>query len=65
MHGFAITNVTQGELHDSAGVINRWLSEGRLRGKIGRVMSLAEAAAAHRLVEDPDAELKGKIVLVP
>ena len=65
MHGFAVTNATPAELRDGAGVINRWLSEGRLRGKIDRIMGLAEAAAAHRLVEDPHAELKGKIVLVP
>jgi NADPH2:quinone reductase len=65
MHGFAITNVTPAELRDGAEVINRWLSKGRLRGKIDRVMRLAEAAAAHRLVEDHQAALNGKIVLAP
>jgi NADPH2:quinone reductase len=69
MHGFVMFAATPDEQRAAAADINRWLSEGRLRPKIDRVMPLAETAAAHRLQEDNTLRraetLCGKIVLVP
>jgi NADPH2:quinone reductase len=65
MLGFAITNATPEELRDVAGQINRLLAAGALKAKVDRVMPLAEAAMAHRLFEENQAELNGKIVLIP
>jgi NADPH:quinone reductase len=65
MHGFAITNATPEELRDVADQINRLLAAGALKAKVDRVMPLAEAAMAHRLFEEHQAELSGKIVLIP
>ena len=65
MHGFAITNATSEELRDVADQINRLLAVGALKAKVGRVMPLAESAMAHRLFEEHQAELNGKIVLTP
>ena len=65
MHGFAITNATPEELCDVADQINRLLAAGALKAKVDRVMPLAEAAMAHRLFEEHQAELNGKIILIP
>ena len=69
MFGFAMFNAPADEQRVSSEAINRWMSGGRLRAKIGRVMPLSEAAAAHRLQEDNTLRgagtLSGKIVLVP
>jgi NADPH2:quinone reductase len=65
MHGFAITNATSEELRDVADQINRLLAGGALKAKVDRVMPLAEAAMAHRLFEEHQAELNGKIILIP
>jgi NADPH2:quinone reductase len=69
LYGFAMFNATPDEQRQAAGDINRWMSEGKLRARIGRVMPLAEAAAAHRLQEDNTLRgagtLSGKIVLEP
>jgi NADPH2:quinone reductase len=49
--------------------MNRWMSEGKLKAQIGKTLSLAEAAAAHRLQEENTLQksgtLAGKIVLNP
>jgi NADPH2:quinone reductase len=69
MYGFAMFNAAADEQLRAAREINRWLSEGKLRAQIGRVMPLAQAAAAHRLQEDNTLRgagtLRGKIVLEP
>jgi NADPH:quinone reductase-like Zn-dependent oxidoreductase len=65
MHGFAITNATTQELCECAGQIHGLLAAGALKVKLDRVMPLAQAAAAHRLFEEHQAELSGKIVLIP
>jgi NADPH2:quinone reductase len=65
--GFAMFNATPPEMALCAEDINRWLAAGRLQPRIGRVMSLAAAAAAHRLQEENTLHkagtLTGKIVL--
>jgi len=66
LHGFAITNATAQELQQCARAINESLAAGKLKARISRVMPLAEAAAAHQLLEDSQngqVKLKGKIVL--
>ena len=49
--------------------INRWMDAGKLKPRIGRVMKLSEAAAAHKLQEENTLNkagtLAGKIVLTP
>jgi NADPH2:quinone reductase len=69
LYGFAMFNAAPDEQREAAGEINHWMSEGKLRARIGRVMPLAETAAAHRLQEDNTLRgagtLSGKIVLEP
>ena len=69
MHGFAMFNAPPDQQRQSAEDINRWMSEGKLRAKVARVMPLAETAAAHRLQEENTLQmagtLAGKIVLEP
>ncbi len=69
VHGFAMFNASPDEQRQASEDINRWLAEGKLRPRIGRVMRLAEAAAAHRLQEEntlhKSGTLAGKIVLEP
>jgi NADPH:quinone reductase len=64
MHGFAVTYASDAELQATADEINHWLAQGKLKVRIDRVLPLAAAAAAHRLVED-QVPLTGKIVLTP
>jgi NADPH2:quinone reductase len=69
LHGFAMFNATPDEQRTAADDINRWLSEGKLKPNIDRVLPLSETAAAHRLQEDNTIRkagtLAGKIVLKP
>jgi NADPH2:quinone reductase len=69
LYGFAMFNATPPEQRGCAEDINRWLAEKKLKVPIGRVLPLAEAAAAHRLQEENTLHqagtLTGKIVLVP
>lgn len=69
IHGFAMFNASPEEQQAAAKDLNRWMSEGKLKPRIDRVLPLAEAAAAHRLQEDNTLHkagtLAGKIVLVP
>jgi NADPH2:quinone reductase len=69
LHGFAMFNATAEEQRDAAKQINRWMSEGKLKPQIDRVLPLSEAAQAHRLQEDSTVHktsaLCGKIVLKP
>ena len=52
LHGYAMFNATAAEQRDCANDINRWLAEGKLDVPIGKVFPLAEAAAAHRFLEE-------------
>jgi NADPH2:quinone reductase len=67
IHGFAMFNASPEEQRAAAEDINRWMSEGKLRPLIGRVLPLSEAAAAHQLQESNTlggaGTLAGKIVL--
>jgi len=69
IHGFAMFNAAPEEDHTAAADIGRWLSEGRLKAQIDRVLPLAQAAEAHRLQEESTVHKKGslagKIVLKP
>ena len=69
LHGFAMFNASPDEQRRAAGNINVWLTAGKLRPRIDRVLPLAKAAEAHRLQEDNTLHkagtLSGKIVLKP
>jgi NADPH:quinone reductase len=69
LYGFAMFNASPQEQQACAADINHWLAEKKLRVPIGRTFPLAEAAAAHRLLEENTlgkaGTLTGKIVLVP
>ncbi|MFO0879374.1 MAG: NADPH:quinone reductase [Gemmataceae bacterium] len=67
--GFAMFNATTTEQRRCAEEMNRWLAEGKLRPPIGKVFPLAEAAAAHRFLEENtlggSGTLVGKVLLTP
>jgi NADPH:quinone reductase len=69
IHGFAMFNATAREQKTSGNAISRWVSEGKLKARIDRVLPLSESAAAHRLQQESTvnrtSELTGKIVLKP
>jgi NADPH2:quinone reductase len=69
LHGFAVFNSSAEQQGRAAGDINRWVSEGRLKAQIDRVLPLSQAAEAHRLQEEStvgrSGALTGKIVLKP
>lgn len=69
MIGFAMFNASPAEQRHCAEELNRLYAAGQWRPNIGRVLPLAEAAAAHRLQEDntlhKQGTLSGKIVLKP
>jgi NADPH2:quinone reductase len=69
LFGFAMFNATPDEQRACAEAINSLAGEGSWNVQIGRIMSLSEAAAAHRLQEENTIQkqgtLTGKIVLVP
>lgn len=69
MHGFAMFAASHDEQRRCADQINTWLSEGKLKPNIDRILPLSETAAAHRLQEENTIQnvgtLSGKIVLTP
>ncbi|HEV2318576.1 MAG TPA: NADPH:quinone reductase [Verrucomicrobiae bacterium] len=69
LFGFVILNSSTGELRAAADDINRWMAAGMLKAQIDRVLSLSQAAEAHRLQEESTLKkasaLAGKIVLKP
>ena len=69
LHGFAMFNANVREQRAAANAINRWLTEGKLKARIDRVLPLSQAAEAHRLQEESTIQktgaLAGKIVLKP
>lgn len=69
LFGFVILNSAPGELRAAAAHINQWMSAGKLKPQIDRVLPLSQAAEAHRLQEESTIKktgaLAGKIVLKP
>ena len=69
LYGFAMFNATPEEQRRCAEGITRWLAEGKLQPPVGRTFPLAEAAAAHRLLEENTlgkaGTLSGKVVVTP
>ncbi len=69
LHGFAMFQATPQEQRHCAEDMSRWMAQGKLLSRIGRILPLAEAAAAHRLQEENTIHqagtLAGKIVLKP
>lgn len=69
LHGFAMFNYPAGEQRQCGDDINRWLTKGKLKANIDRVLPLSEAAEAHRLQEENTIHLAGtlagKIILKP
>jgi NADPH2:quinone reductase len=67
LFGFAMFNATTAEQRRAAEDINRWLVDGKLHTPIGKTFPLAEAAAAHRFLEENTlhraGSLIGKVVL--
>lgn len=67
LHGFAMFNAPPEEQRAAAMDICQWMSDGKLRANVDRVLPLAEAATAHRLQEEntigKKGTLAGKIVL--
>jgi NADPH2:quinone reductase len=69
LHGFAMLNASPREQRTAAEELNLWLSEGRLKPRVDRVLPLSETAEAHRLQEQSTihktGELAGKLILKP
>jgi len=69
VQGFAMFNASSREQRSAANAINRWIAEGKLKARVDRVLSLSQAAEAHRLQEEStmgrSGALAGKIVLKP
>lgn len=69
LHGFAMFNASVREQRAAANAINRWVTEGKLKARIDRVLPLSQTAEAHRLQEESTLRktgaLAGKIVLKP
>jgi NADPH2:quinone reductase len=67
LHGFAMFNASPDEQRPCAEQINRWVDEGKLKARIGRVFPLSEAAAAETFLEENTiggaGKLSGKVVI--
>jgi len=67
LFGFAMFNATAAEQRAAADDINAWLAAGKIKANIDRVLTLDDAAEAHRLQEQNTigkaGTLTGKIVL--
>jgi NADPH:quinone reductase-like Zn-dependent oxidoreductase len=61
LRGFIISKASVSDLAAAAQLINRLLPQDILRVRVAEVMSLADAAQAHRMVESR--QVKGRIVL--
>ncbi|MGO9203405.1 MAG: NADPH:quinone reductase [Limisphaerales bacterium] len=69
LQGFAMFNASAREQRSAANAVNRWLTEGKLKAPLDRILPLSQAAQAHRLQEEStigkSGALAGKIVLKP
>jgi NADPH:quinone reductase len=69
LFGFVILSSADDDLQTAANDINEWMSTGKLKAQIDRVLPLSQAAEAHRLQDESTIKktgtLAGKIVLKP
>ena len=69
LFGFVILDAAAEDLQTAANDINEWMSTGKLKAQIDRVLPLSQAAEAHRLQDESTIKktgaLTGKIVLKP
>lgn len=69
LHGVVMFKASEEELRTCAEDMNRWFVEGKLRAQTGKILPLAETAAAHSMQEQNTLQmagtLAGKIVLQP
>ena len=69
LFGVSMLQFTARQQRCSAGQINQWLVDGKLKARIDRILPLSQTAAAHRLQEQNTigkaGTLAGKIVLTP
>jgi NADPH2:quinone reductase len=69
LHGFVMFKATPEEMRICSEDINQWLRDKRLRPLIGKRLTLAQTAEAHRLQEEStiskSGALHGKIVITP
>lgn len=63
VRGFAISNASVADLAAGASAINSLLARGKLKGRVAKVLTLEEAAGAHRLMESHAAP--GKLLVKP
>jgi NADPH2:quinone reductase len=67
LHGFAMFNATASEQRTCSEDLNRWLATGQLQPPVGKTFPLAQAAAAHRFLEENTlgkaGTLLGKVLL--
>lgn len=61
--GFAVSNASVTDLAQAAAAINRLLSEGRAKARIGANFCLDDAARAHQAMESR--AVRGRIVVTP
>ncbi len=69
LKGFVMFKASPAEQQSASSDINHWMTSGKLKAKIDRVLPLSQAAEAHRLQEENtvngQGHLAGKIVLRP
>lgn len=62
LYGFAMFNATAQEQRRCAEDLNRWMGEGKLNPPVGKVYPLAQAAEAHRFLEQNTLHGAGTLV---
>jgi NADPH2:quinone reductase len=63
LFGFAMFNASTDDQRRCAEDMVKWVEAGRLRTLIGRAFPLAEAAMAHKFVEDNASQTGGKVII--
>ena len=61
LHGFVVFKATAEEQRACADDMNQWLTAGKLKAHISRVLPLAQAAAAHKLQEENTLQKAGTL----
>ncbi len=66
LHGFAMSNASVADLAAAADVINDMIGDVGILTRVGRTLPLADAAQAHRLLEEKSTRaLGGRLAVVP